>query len=253
MPALGSDWLVNESKRDKDWEGKDKLIDKAKWSDRTKKVLDRTSNVDHRCRDFFAGRLILAGWFNRWIALGLAIFLIIFAALLSFFLVPRLPTIAYNNQTTLLGDSSNGLSFEAQEPVNFRFNANINLAMEAHKSYVRPKISSLDVIIKDLSSSSSAVEVARGSLSKSLSISNKDYTPFDVDLNFRYSASSSKDLVWNAWHQACGHKWPGKEDRPTIQIGVVVQFSVQGLIGTFSERTILNNVTCPVELSASAA
>ncbi|EFP78711.2 uncharacterized protein PGTG_04667 [Puccinia graminis f. sp. tritici CRL 75-36-700-3] len=38
MPALGSDWTKDKSKRDKDWEGKDTLIDKTKWLDRKQKI-----------------------------------------------------------------------------------------------------------------------------------------------------------------------------------------------------------------------
>ncbi|EFP92483.2 uncharacterized protein PGTG_18308 [Puccinia graminis f. sp. tritici CRL 75-36-700-3] len=253
MPALGSDWTKDESKRDKDWEGKDTLIDKTKWLDRKQKIRSKKQVVDSQFRDFLAGRRRLGGWFTRVMALVLLLFSLLLAVLLIYFLVPRVPEVAYNNETTFTGDSANGLSFQTLEPVRFEFNGKINLAMTAKSSYVQPKTSIITVIIKDLSSAGNPVEVARGSNSDSLSISNKEYTPFSVDLNFRYSANSSKDPVWTAWHEACGHKWPGKEDRPKLQIGIIVLWSLKGRAGTFEERTILNDFMCPVELPASAA
>ncbi|KAA1069827.1 hypothetical protein PGT21_033860 [Puccinia graminis f. sp. tritici] len=45
MPALGSDWTKDESKRDKDWEGKDTLIDKTKWLDRKQKIRSKKQVV----------------------------------------------------------------------------------------------------------------------------------------------------------------------------------------------------------------
>jgi hypothetical protein len=107
---------------------------------------------------------------------------------LIYFLVPRVPEVAYNNESTFTGDSANGLSFQTVEPVRFEFNGKINLAMIAKSSYVQPKTSIITVVIKDLSSAGNPVEVARGSNSDSVSISNKEYTPFSVDLNFRYSS-----------------------------------------------------------------
>jgi len=253
MPELGSDWQKDESKRDKDWEGKDALINKTKWLNRKDKLLTKKADVDHRFKDFVAGRRNLGGWFNRFMALALLLFLLLIATLLSYFLVPRIPEVAYNNETPFTGDSTEGLSFQALEPVRFEFNGQINLAMMAKQSYVKPKTSHITVIIKDLSSSGSPVEVGRGTNSKTLAISTKEYTPFTVDLKLRYSASSGKDPVWTAWHEACGHKWPGKEDRPKLQIGVIVEWGLQGRIGTFSERTIINDFACPVELPANAA
>jgi hypothetical protein len=74
MPALGSDWTKDESKRDKDWEGKDTLIDKTKWLDRKQKIRSKKQVVDSQFRDFLAGRRRLGGWFTRLMALVLLLF-----------------------------------------------------------------------------------------------------------------------------------------------------------------------------------
>ncbi|WAR52263.1 hypothetical protein PtB15_1B704 [Puccinia triticina] len=253
MPALGDDWTKDESRRDKHWEGKDSLANKHKWRGRKHKLLLTQAAVGAGLRAFLAGRRRLGGWFSRFMALGLLLVLLLLATLLAYFLVPRVPELAYNNAQTFEGDSGPGLSFQTLDPVRFAFAARINLAMQAKTSHVRPRTQAISVIIKDLSSAAAPVEVARGTTTQSVAIDTKDYTPFAVDLAFRHSASSSKDPVWTAWHEACGHKWPGKEDRPTLQIGIIVQWSLKGRLGTFEERTILNDFRCPVELPANAA
>lgn len=253
MPALGSDWDKNEARLDKDWEGKDTLINKQKWNNRKDKLAARKSTLRTLLTDFFAGRRNLFGWFNRFMAFGLLLVLILLAFLLSYFLVPRIPEVAYNNETPITGDSTSGLVFQTVDPVRFEFRGKINLAMTAPASYVDPKTSQVTVVIKDLSSTSTPVDVARGTLSTPVKISRKEYSPFSLDLLFRYSASSVKDPVWAAWHEACAHKWPGKEDRPKLSLGIIVQWQLQGRAGTFEERTVLNDFVCPVELSASAA
>jgi hypothetical protein len=77
MPALGSDWDKNEARLDKDWEGKDTLINKQKWNNRKDKLAARKSTLRTLLTDFFAGRRNLFGWFNRFMAFGLLLVLIL--------------------------------------------------------------------------------------------------------------------------------------------------------------------------------
>ncbi|KAH9473409.1 hypothetical protein Pst134EA_000482 [Puccinia striiformis f. sp. tritici] len=254
MPQLGQEWDKNESKNDKDWDGKDKLIDKAKWNNRKSVLLNKKSHLDNSFKSFWKGDSNLFGWFNRIIAIILILFLLLLATLLVYFLVPRTPTIAYNNEKTFEGNSVEGLSFQVIDPIKFDFNGKINLAMTATTSYVKPKTTGITVILKDLSSAGAPTEIARGVNNTPVIVDTKEYTPFTVDLKFHYSANSIKDPIWSSWHEACRHKWPGTGDRPTIQIGIIVQWSLSGRLGsTFEERTIINNFNCPVELPTNAA
>ncbi|MBW0485408.1 hypothetical protein O181_025123 [Austropuccinia psidii MF-1] len=252
MPTLGSDWDRREAKQDKDWDGKEKMIDSSKWLERKNEVLEKKSQFANNLKAFLAGDRKLFGRLSRLMALALLVFVLILAALLCFFLVPRLPFIAYNNQTPLTSDNS-GLSFRRTDPVDFQFNAQINLAMKAPSSFIKPKAKNIYVTISDLSSTDSAVQVASGTLSKGVSVGTKDFTPFTVDLKFQYTTKFANDSLWTAWYAACAHKWPGKEDRPTLQLGIIVQWETAGRAETSSERTILSNVTCPAEIPASGA
>ncbi|POW07570.1 hypothetical protein PSTT_08177 [Puccinia striiformis] len=186
MPQLGQEWDKNESKNDKDWDGKDKLIDKAKWNNRKSVLLNKKSHLDNSFKSFWKGDSNLFGW----------------ATLLVYFLVPRTPTIAYNNEKTFEGNSLEGLSFQVIDPIKFDFNGKINLAMTATTSYVKPKTTGITVILKDLSSAGAPTEIARGVNNTPVIVDTKEYTPFTVDLKFHYSANSIKDPIWSSWHEA---------------------------------------------------
>ncbi|WAQ84775.1 hypothetical protein PtA15_5A348 [Puccinia triticina] len=96
-------------------------------------------------------------------ALGLLFFLLLLGTLLAYFLIPRVPEVAYNNKKTFEGDSTTGLSFEALEPAWFAFSTRINLAIASKTSSFRPHTNTINVVVKDLLSARSPIKFARGS------------------------------------------------------------------------------------------
>ncbi|KAG0149439.1 hypothetical protein CROQUDRAFT_653751 [Cronartium quercuum f. sp. fusiforme G11] len=251
MPALGSDWARDEAREDKDWEGKPGVIEKSKWANRKKALASKQGTIGNSVQHWFSGKTKACGWFGRIHGLALLIFLLIGLALMLFFLLPRAPTLAYNNQTLFVGDNSTA-SFRRADPIGFSFDAKINLAFDGRNSYVGPKVHDLLVIVQDLGSS--AIEVGRGTLDGgSLKLSTKDYTPFSATVHFTHSASAVTDPIWASYYAACAHMWPGNSTRPTLNLALGVSYSVSGLSGQQFESTTLNAIGCPVELSANAS
>ena len=101
-----------------------------------------------------------------------------------YFVIPRVPALAYNNQTLMDGDS-NSISW-SRTPANFTFNANMHLALDGRSSYVPIHAKNIQVTVNDLGSQSGTVAVGTGSLS-SLTAGTKSYTPLDVPIVFKYS------------------------------------------------------------------
>lgn len=252
MPALGSDWAPDEGRNDKDWEGKPQMIDKPKWANRKNEMANAQAGVRNSIREWLAGRNKACGWFGRIQGLVLLVILLITLALMLYFFIPRVPSLAYNNQQLMVGDNSTA-SFKRADPIGFSFDAKINLAFDARNSYLSPKVSNLVVIVEDLSTAG-ALEIGRGNSDQDvISLNTKDYTPFSATVHFKYSASAITDPLWSSYYTACAHMWPGNSTRPTVNLAIGVSYKVSGISGEQFESTVLNSIGCPVELSANAA
>ncbi|KAH9823787.1 hypothetical protein DFH28DRAFT_943616 [Melampsora americana] len=252
MPALGSDWAPDEGRFDKDWEGKPQMLDKPKWTQRKHEIANVQTGFKNSIRDWLMGRKKACGWFGRIQGLVLLVILLIALALMLFFFIPRVPTLAYNNQQLMVGDNSTA-SFKRADPIGFSFDAKMDLAFDAKNSYLGPKVHNLVVIVQDLSAAG-AIEVGRGNSDQDvISLSTKDYTPFTATVHFRYSASAITDPIWSSYYAACGHMWPGNSTRPTLNLAIGVSYKVSGISGDQFESTVLNSIGCPIELSANSA
>ncbi|CAH7665727.1 hypothetical protein BY996DRAFT_6735087 [Phakopsora pachyrhizi] len=263
IPALGSDWEKDEGRRDREWDGKPKLkiLDKSKLKNNTVDVLvKRLDDPKRRFNLWIRGDHSYWGWFNRWMGLSVVALLLLLATLLLIFLIPRQPSLLYNNQSLMNSDNLKDVKFNRNSPNSFEFQTKMNLALDGRNSYANFKVHSLQATIKDLwSTDGQAVDVARADRledgSDSLTVDHKKLTPFDLRMKFSYTANSKNDTLWNNWYASCGHIWPGNSTRPKLsQLGLIVKFKVSGLIGKeFSERTLIKDIDCPVELPANAA
>lgn len=105
-----------------------------------------------------------------------------------YFVIPRTPTLAYNNQALMSGDDAS-INW-SRTPANFTFNANMSLALDGRSSYVPPRVSNIQVVINDLGSTPGTVQVGTGTVS-SLTASTKQYTPLNVPITFKYTCVGS--------------------------------------------------------------
>lgn len=100
-----------------------------------------------------------------------------------FFVIPRVPSLAYNNQSLFVGDS-NSIVWN-RVPANFSFDATINLAFEG-AGYVPANAKNVQITINDEGSTTGTVPVGKGTLS-SIKAANKGFTPLAVPVHFSYA------------------------------------------------------------------
>ena len=100
-----------------------------------------------------------------------------------YFVIPRVPSLAYNNQTLMVGN--NQTIVWNRTPANFSFDATLNLAFDGRGSYVPAQVKNIKVTVNDLGSTDGTVPVGTGQLS-SIEAGTKGFTPLAVPVHFKY-------------------------------------------------------------------
>lgn len=194
---------------------------------------------------------------NRWkIGSVIAFLIIACVGVVVFLLVPRQPFISFENPPTLVRKEENNLVFSAKDPTRFSFDATLDIVLDGRTSYLPTLVRDFRAIVSDLGVTSGAIQVAKSKRAMAFTASTRNLTPLTTDVHFEYSAKLPSDNLWQTWRQACGNiaesTKNGTITRPSLQLVVLVQFSVVGMLGTKSDSTQINNVGCPAELPAGA-
>ncbi|KAG0152090.1 hypothetical protein CROQUDRAFT_650134 [Cronartium quercuum f. sp. fusiforme G11] len=170
-----------------------------------------------------------------------------------YFVVPRQPSISFERPITFVGDSGSA-HFNPENSTSFSFDSRLSLYLDGRASFIPGRIRNLQVLVSDLGSTPNSVLVGQGHLAKALKVSTKTLTDLEVDVHFQYTARAQTDALFQAWYQSCGNinasKVNGTVTRPSLQLALVVSFDMLGVIGTRSDSTQLNGVSCPVERPA---
>ncbi|KAH9446202.1 hypothetical protein MJO29_012544 [Puccinia striiformis f. sp. tritici] len=174
-----------------------------------------------------------------------------------YFVIPRQPFISFESRPpSLIRIENNNLIFSARNPTNFSFDAGLDITIDGRPSYLPTRISNFKAIISDLGATNDPIRLATGSIAKSFTASNRNLNPLTLDLHFEYTTKLPSDLVWQTWRKACGNIQEstinGTITRPSVQVLILIEFNVLGMIGTKFDSTQLTNVGCPAELPAGA-
>ncbi|KAA1089726.1 hypothetical protein PGT21_028221 [Puccinia graminis f. sp. tritici] len=194
---------------------------------------------------------------NRW-KVGSIIAFVAIACLgvVIYFMIPRQPFISFEAPPRLIKKEDNHLIFSASKPTNFSFEAQLDLALDGRASYLPVLVRDFKVSINDLGASSDSVRVGTGSLAHGFTAGTKNLTPLTLDVYFEYTTKLPSDALWQAWRKACGNIGEstvnGTITRPSLQLFVLLEFSVLGMFGTRSDGTQITNVGCPAELPVGA-
>ncbi|CAE6472437.1 unnamed protein product [Rhizoctonia solani] len=237
VPALGAEWKASEL-RDMTKAGRSE----ARAEERRRKW--REFNRDQRglCGIHWAKRTTLV-----WVVFLLCTVIGVMLAIL----IPRVPSFGFLGDMPLNATSDGGNPQFSRIPANFTFDALVSLQVNTNGQVVLPlHFNNIRATIYEVES---ARQVASGDLG-GYTVPAKTYAEIKVPVTFSYEAANTSDVTWTKFYDACKNKAQvtgGK--RPSLQLRLVLELSIAGLIGKPTAGTQINDAACPIELAANAA
>ncbi|CAD6887256.1 unnamed protein product [Tilletia laevis] len=172
-------------------------------------------------------------------------FVLIFAlAIVLYFVIPRVPSIAFLTSTPLdpIPDAS-GMSIGGP-PANFSMSMNLNLRADNSAAWIPTRASKIVVEVTDVQNNK---VVGKGLLSDR-SFAGRKRTIFQLPVQFEWvSRNLTGDATFALWYSACGPEYPNTP-RPTLTLRVAMEMHIAGLFGVHTTGTQLNNLKCPFAL-----
>lgn len=223
-PELGKEWHADEAQK-------------------TKTITDKTTI---RGPGLFTslGREIkkLFEW-KRFIFI-LVTFLGLLAGVL-YFVIPRVPTFELAIDEPLTSNEKNA-SF-SRIPAYMRWTAQLNIAVDGRANWIPFHFTEFDATFYDLQTGK---EVGQGTIDRT-SFPGRATTPTLIDVTFNYRGRNDSDTTWVDFYNACAHKYSTVE-RPNLDLNIVLEMKVRGLVGTKKTSTTMKDVVCPIELAANS-
>ncbi|KAG8885375.1 hypothetical protein FRB98_001829 [Tulasnella sp. 332] len=228
VPAMGAEWSAQE------------LADMKKSTKREQAAEERKRVL----REFARDQRGLCGvpFLTRTRLVYMLFFTIIALGLLLYFLIPRAPSFGFAYSQPLVGNGGPTPYFN-RVPANFSFTA------DTHSSYI-------PIHFRNISASLYAIEtsklVATGSWGPQ-SMKPKAYVPLLLNMTFEYDAVNTSDVTWNLYYNACRNviNYPNAT-RPGLNVRLILEMDIVGLIGTQGTSTLINDVPCPIMLPTNA-
>lgn len=236
VPALGAEWKASEL-RDMTKAGRSEI----KAEERRRKW--REFNRDQR--GLFGRRWAT----RRTLVVGMFILLSIIGILLAVF-IPRAPGFGFLGTAPLSAGPDGGNPQFLRSPANFSFDALIDLQVDTNSQVVLPlHFNNIKATVYDMTTSR---QVGAGNLG-GYTVPAKAFTAVKVPVTFSYEASNSSDTTWNNFYNACKNKSQVTGGvRPGLQLRLVLELSIAGLIGKPTAGTQISDANCPVELPSNA-
>ncbi|KAG8700247.1 hypothetical protein FRC08_004816 [Ceratobasidium sp. 394] len=186
---------------------------------------------------------------RRTLAVGAFITLAIIGILLAVF-IPRAPGFGFLGTAPLSTPDDGGNPQFLRSPANFSFNALINLQVDTNSQVVLPlHFNNIKATVYDMTT---LREVGTGSLG-GYTVPAKAFSAIKVPVTFAYEAANSSDTTWNNFYNACKNKSQVTGGaRPGLQLRLVLELSIAGLVGKPTAGTQISDANCPVELPSNA-
>ncbi|KAF8607018.1 hypothetical protein BDV93DRAFT_468734 [Ceratobasidium sp. AG-I] len=236
VPALGAEWKASEL-RDMTKSGRAE----ARAEERRRKW--REFNRDQRglCGQQWATR--------RTLVVGIFFMVVVIGVLLAIF-IPRVPGFGFLGEAPLSAAADGGNPQFLRSPANFSFDALIDLQVNTNSQVVLPlHFNNIHATVYDVTTSRL---VATGDLGD-YSVPAKSYAEIKVPVTFSYQAANSSDPTWLNFYNACKNKSQVTGgQRPGLQLRLVLELSIAGLINKPTAGTQINDANCPIELPSNA-
>ncbi|KAK0562848.1 hypothetical protein OC861_005115 [Tilletia horrida] len=228
VPALGTEFSKEEMK------GMGRAQKRKAKINKRKKKVSKWASGEEKIFGLVDRRVFMIGTF-----VGLIIL-----ALLLYFVIPRVPSIAFLTATPLDPvPNASGMKIGGP-PANFSMDMLLNLRADNTAGFIPTRASRITVEVTDLTT---GAKVGKGSMSDR-SFNGRTKTVFQMPVHFQYVSNNlTGDATWQLWHLACGPIYPNTP-RPTLTLSVAMTMHVAGLLGSHQTGTQLNNLKCPFVL-----
>ncbi|KZT39912.1 hypothetical protein SISSUDRAFT_984096 [Sistotremastrum suecicum HHB10207 ss-3] len=239
VPALGPEWNLEEMRE-------------------MKKSARQQDRRDARARNFKAWwrdqRGCCGGWATRKAVVFFCFGLCVIIGIALAVCIPRVPSFSFQaNQPIQPPQNVSGVTNPPNEfsraPTNFSFPAEIVLEMNTHSNVLPLHFTHLRASIYDLNT---LQKVADGDWGNHV-VPAKKFFPFTIPVLFNYTAINDTDLTWLDFYNACRNSNQYVNGtRPGVNLKLILDMNIVGLIKTQGSSAQLENVACPFELPTNS-
>ncbi|CAE6524908.1 unnamed protein product [Rhizoctonia solani] len=237
VPALGAEWKATEL-RDMTKAGREEL----RAEERRKQWKEFNRDQRGLCGISWAKRTTLV-WVMFVLICVVGVMLVIF--------IPRVPSFGFLGDMPLNVTSDGGNPQFSRSPANFSFDALVALQVNTNSQIVLPlHFNNIHATVYDVTTSR---QVAEGDLG-GYTVPAKAFSEIKVPVKFSYEAANASDITWLNFYDACKSKSQVVNgQRPGLQLRLVLEISIAGLIGKPTAGTQISDANCPIELPSNAA
>ncbi|KAF8315605.1 hypothetical protein DL93DRAFT_839469 [Clavulina sp. PMI_390] len=234
VPRFGAEWTKEELRG---------MTKKGKAEDQKLARQQAWREWNQGRRGFFGKK-----WLTRKVIVwGTFIFIIVFILFLVLCL-PRVPSFGWNPASPINAGTGDP-TFTRGPEANFTFYANLDLEMSTGGNIIPIHMNNIHASIylsdtnKLIASGDTGSFNQRGGTNR----------PLNVSVLFHYSANNDSDSTWNLVYNACkSATLYASGSRPGLNIVLVLDLFIRGLIGTNHASTSITNLACPIQLSTSS-
>ncbi|KAF8574224.1 hypothetical protein K439DRAFT_1399184 [Ramaria rubella] len=233
VPALGAEWKSSELRAMTKSGKREVRAEKfgAKW------------RAFRRDENGFCG----IKWLTRRLFVIILFGFCVVVGLVLAFTVPRVPGMAFNNNTPLSGSSNVVFS---RTPANFSFDTNLNLQIDTNGNFLPLHFNHIHAQVFETDTNQ---QIATGDISDK-TLPAKTFNPLLFPVTFNFTAVNDTDQTWLNVYDACRNpeNVPAGQDRPPLKIRIVLQMFIAGLVSHPFSSAAIDGAPCPFQLPTNS-
>ncbi|KAF9516349.1 hypothetical protein BS47DRAFT_1381074 [Hydnum rufescens UP504] len=186
-------------------------------------------------------------WLTRKAIVWTLFVLIILMAVGLAICLPRVPSFAFNPTAPISTPTNTSNPVVTRGPTaNFTFDAVLDLEMSTGGNIIPLHMNNIHANVFIVDTNKLVAQGNTGSFNRKGGTTRR----LDIPVLVNYVAPNDTDTTWNLLYSAC--KSSTTSSRPGLNILIVLDMSIRGLIGTAHTSTSISNLPCPITLPSSS-
>jgi len=186
-------------------------------------------------------------WLTRKVMVWTAFALIILMAIGLGICLPRTPSFAFNPTAPITTPANSSTPVVTRGPsANFTFAALLDLEMNTGGNVIPIHMNNIHANVYIVDTNKLIGQGNTGGFTRKGGATQQ----LDIPVLVNYVAPNDTDTTWNLLYNAC--KSTVSSSRPGLNILIVLDMSIRGMIGTPHTSTSIANMACPITLPSTS-
>jgi len=162
--------------------------------------------------------------------------------------LPRVPSFGFNPAAPLVAGWGTP-TFTRGPTANFTFRTDLDLEMDTGGNVIPIHLNNIHAKIYSADTQKLIATGDTGGVTRK----GNEAAPLNVSVLFDYSADNDTDTTWNLVYNACkSATLYASGSRPGLNIVLVLDLSIRGLLSIHHASTAISNLACPIQLPTSS-